>query len=391
MVRGGDDAYIHLDGAGVTQRFDLFFLQYAQEFGLDRGRDIADFVEKNRAAVGFLEKAFFIPRGMGERALFIAEQLTLQNMLGHGGAVDGNERALAAVAQGMHRPGGEVFPRARFAGNQNGEIGFGDHLDGFIHPLHLGTFAHEFLEHVRGETFMLQPFVLLEQAAAFEGLVQAHHQGIMIKGFGDEIVGTAFHGFHGHFDVTVGSHHDDGDILAVIGLDPFQQVETTDPGHFYVGKNQIIGVGAEHFQGRLSGSGRIHLASQVGLKTASQQREHVRFIIDDEKLGDHGSPLSKGWWNGQTDGERRALARIAFYGNAATVPFNNPITDRKAQPGALTGGLGGKKRIENSVQVLFGDAVSGVGHLDADSTVGRVEGGGDLDGATALDGVDGIH
>jgi hypothetical protein len=71
-VGGGDDAHVHPAGAGGAQRFDLLFLQHPQQFGLQPHRQIADLVEQDRAADGFLEKALFILGGIGEGPLAVA-------------------------------------------------------------------------------------------------------------------------------------------------------------------------------------------------------------------------------------------------------------------------------------------------------------------------------
>ena len=57
-VGGGDDAHIHFDGAVAADPFEFPFLEDAQQLGLDLGRDLADFVEQDGAAVGQLETAF---------------------------------------------------------------------------------------------------------------------------------------------------------------------------------------------------------------------------------------------------------------------------------------------------------------------------------------------
>ena len=66
LIGRGDDAHVHLDGTGVAQWLDLFFLQYPQQLGLDRWRDIPDLVKEDRTGMGFLEKPLFVAGGMGK-------------------------------------------------------------------------------------------------------------------------------------------------------------------------------------------------------------------------------------------------------------------------------------------------------------------------------------
>jgi hypothetical protein len=111
------------------------------------------------------------------------------------------------------------LPVPRFTGDQHSEVIFGHHPDGFINMLHGLAFADQFLKHVRCAAFVVQSQVLLEQAAALKGLFQPHHQRIVIERLGDEVIGTALHGLHGHLDMTVCGHHDYRDFFSAVGLD----------------------------------------------------------------------------------------------------------------------------------------------------------------------------
>ena len=73
LVRGGDDADIHALCAVAAEALEFLFLQNAQQFGLEVERKVADFIKKERAAVGQFKSADFLIDGPGERALFMAE------------------------------------------------------------------------------------------------------------------------------------------------------------------------------------------------------------------------------------------------------------------------------------------------------------------------------
>ena len=73
-VGGGDDAHIHLDRALGADRIDFAFLQRAQQLDLHVEAQFADFVEEQRAAIGFLEFAQMLVGGAGEGAFLVAEQ-----------------------------------------------------------------------------------------------------------------------------------------------------------------------------------------------------------------------------------------------------------------------------------------------------------------------------
>ena len=99
-VGGRDDAHRDANRLLAADALQLAVLQDAQQLGLRRLVQVADLVEKDRAAVGQLELAAPQRRRAGERALLVAEQLALDQLGRNGGAVDlderpGRERALA--------------------------------------------------------------------------------------------------------------------------------------------------------------------------------------------------------------------------------------------------------------------------------------------------------
>ena len=60
--------------ARAAEPLELAILQDAQELHLHRGGDVADFVEKQRAAFCELDAPGLALRGAGERALLVAEE-----------------------------------------------------------------------------------------------------------------------------------------------------------------------------------------------------------------------------------------------------------------------------------------------------------------------------
>ena len=90
-VRGRDDADVDFDLLVRADPLDGALLQDAQQLGLHRQREFADFVEKDRAAVGLFESPFPRPVGSGEGPFFVAEQLAFDDAFRQRGAVEGDE------------------------------------------------------------------------------------------------------------------------------------------------------------------------------------------------------------------------------------------------------------------------------------------------------------
>ena len=64
LVGGGDDAHVDADQFGAADHAERAVLQHAQQVALALGREVADLVQEQRAAVGQLEAA----RLVGDRA-----------------------------------------------------------------------------------------------------------------------------------------------------------------------------------------------------------------------------------------------------------------------------------------------------------------------------------
>jgi hypothetical protein len=72
-VGGADDPRVHgLRARGPEPAHDLL-LQHLEQLGLERLRQEADLIEKDRPAVGGLEEARLRPAGVGEGAALEAE------------------------------------------------------------------------------------------------------------------------------------------------------------------------------------------------------------------------------------------------------------------------------------------------------------------------------
>ena len=84
----------NVDGSWLesAEARDLARLENSQKLGLESERQIADFVEKYRAAVRGFEQAWLRRDCPGERAALVAEELALEQRLGKARAIDGQKR-----------------------------------------------------------------------------------------------------------------------------------------------------------------------------------------------------------------------------------------------------------------------------------------------------------
>ena len=104
-VRRGDDPDVGLQDLRPAEALELALLQDAEELGLDERARLAHLVEEEGAARGLLEPPRARGDGAGEGALLVAEQLRLEELLGEGRAVEGDERPRVRAARRGGRRG----------------------------------------------------------------------------------------------------------------------------------------------------------------------------------------------------------------------------------------------------------------------------------------------
>lgn len=109
-----------------------FFLNEPHQFHLHGQRQIADFVEKKRAAL----RGFDASRAAGifsrERAFFVAEKFRFEKIFRERRAVEFYERLAGAFAARVNFRGDEFLARSRGAANQHGRIERRDLPDIFV-------------------------------------------------------------------------------------------------------------------------------------------------------------------------------------------------------------------------------------------------------------------
>ncbi len=126
LVGGGEHADVDLAGLAFADAADFAVLEGAEEFGLDGGGDVADFIEEEGAAFGFFEEAAVGADGAGEGAEAVSEEFAFEQVFGQGGAIDGEEGVMGAGRAGVDIAGDDLFAGAGFAGEEDGGIEAGD-------------------------------------------------------------------------------------------------------------------------------------------------------------------------------------------------------------------------------------------------------------------------
>ena len=118
-----EDAHIHAPRLRGADALELAGLEGAQQLGLQALRDVGDFVQEERAAVGHFEAAHAIALGVGERALHVAEQLAFEDALGQAAGVDRDQRARGAQRDRVQRLRDQSLAGAVLAGDEDVGVG----------------------------------------------------------------------------------------------------------------------------------------------------------------------------------------------------------------------------------------------------------------------------
>jgi len=136
-----------------------------QELDLEIGREVADLVEEDRAAVGPLEAAELPFDGAGEGPLLMTKELAFEQRFRQGRTVDLHERLAGPQTVVVNRVGDQVLAGAGLTADQHGRVAVGDLLDQPVDLPHRVALAHHIVDIEPRFQLALQPDVLIPQAS----------------------------------------------------------------------------------------------------------------------------------------------------------------------------------------------------------------------------------
>ena len=171
-VGGGDHAHVDLNPLVAAHRTHFFFLQYAQQFGLQFQRQFADFVEKDRAAIGGLEQSLLRFQGSGECSLFIAEEFAFDQRGHERSAIDGDKGTVGESSAEMHGAGYQFFAGPAFAVDEDRRARVFQPRNHAQHFLNLGGRADDAVDRGFRIRTLTKKFVFLDQADLFRHAAQ---------------------------------------------------------------------------------------------------------------------------------------------------------------------------------------------------------------------------
>src|SRR5690554_2309285 len=163
-MSGGQYPHINLYGVLPTHALYLLFLEKSQQIGLQLHGQVADLVEEQGAAVGSLDPADLALMGAGEGALFMAEQLRLNQLLGNGAAVDRDEGPGSPQGLTVQGLGDQLFAGPAFTADQYRCVGGRDACDETLQMARLLAVAEDELLRPRTAAHVSRTQVAMPQA-----------------------------------------------------------------------------------------------------------------------------------------------------------------------------------------------------------------------------------
>jgi hypothetical protein len=142
-VRRGDDPRRHAQRRAAADALEGPLLEHAQQHRLERGIEIADLVEEDRAAARLLEASGARRHRSGERTALVPEELALEERARQRRAVRVDERCVPTLREPVQRPGCDTLAGAGLAGDEHRGIERGQRRDLPAQRAHRGAFAHE--------------------------------------------------------------------------------------------------------------------------------------------------------------------------------------------------------------------------------------------------------
>ena len=192
-----DQPDVHRNRLCAAHPYHAPVLDDPQQLGLQVQRDVADFIQEQRPAVGLLELAYVIGMRIGESALHMAEQFAFKQRLRDGAGIHRHHRLPVPEAVGVDLVREHILAGTVLAGDQHGRIGRGDLVECFADVGHGFGSAPEHHGRPRPGIPAQRPAGLIPSRG------QHFNELVIVPRLHDEIEGPALHPFHGQLDVGI--------------------------------------------------------------------------------------------------------------------------------------------------------------------------------------------
>ena len=350
-IGGCDNAHVHLQRRGAAHALEALLLERAQNLRLQRQRQIADFIEKQRAAVGELELPRLAVGGAGERPLLVAEQLGLEQRLRDGRTIDRHERAVGAGTQRVQRSGEQLLAGAALAFDQDGRVGRRRAMQRERHRLQLRVVADNLRRAAALRQLLFQQDVFRAQPPLCQRPLDHQQQDVGIDRLGKKIERSLLHRRHRVVNAAERGHDNDRQL----GLDILGRAQDADPVAF--GQTEI----GQH-NGRTGGlEGGFGLALiacldngvPLRLERVAQHGSERVFVFDeqDRRVDPRADPGAHRTQPGGTPARRASSSKPARPFLSSSICFFSVVSSASAfwRSRSMTARCAGSARLTKSV------------------------------------------
>ena len=223
---------------------------------------------------------FLFDVGARERAAHVAEQLRLEQRLGHGAAVERHHRLVAPQRVEVDGLRDQALAGARLAGQQDRAVGARDRLDHLEDVEHRLASADDVRELVRQAERPLEQDVLLAELPVLDLLAHLHLEQVDVERLAQVVAGAEPHRFDRRLGRGERRDHDAEDVLVDL-LRGAQHVDAAQVGHLDVGDQQVDRLALQRVDGGAAVLGEQHLVA-FAAQHDRQQLPHRSLIVDDE-------------------------------------------------------------------------------------------------------------
>ncbi len=254
---------------------------------MQRQWHFADFIEKQRAALGVGEQTFAVPRRAGKGAFQVAEEFRLDHVGGDGSTIDWDERLVDAIRQGMNGARGHFLAGAGFSGDQDGGRQRGNARNGIAHLLDLRGMADQLVAQQRmvGGRLQLVPqhVVFPLQTHPIEAARDRVQDLVGTERLQDKVHCACAQCVDGRFQIDISCHQDgmgEETDPALFGQ-PFDAVLARHD----VVEDDDVKVMRIELGRRLDGISRFLKMLAARTKRTTQKVAHAWLVVDDENGG----------------------------------------------------------------------------------------------------------
>ena len=283
-IRRGYDPNIHNGFRLSAQSADARVLEDSKQLGLRANGHFSQLVQQERATLSELETPGTPLYRAGERALFMAEELTLHQGFRKRGAIDGYKRTGTTRAQLMDGASHQLLAGAALSRDQHGGLRrrhLAHKREDLVHGL---AISDQFAEHALITQLPLEPFGLLRQAVLHCRPFEQEPENPRLNRLFEKPEGAQLvQGGESRFDISEGRDHDGGDA-ASRGIQAPEKLGPVDARHHEIRENYLGMKDPKLFECVLSIKRGFSDEPPAG-DHAGESKTLVLFIVHDQDTG----------------------------------------------------------------------------------------------------------